>query len=46
MAKITKRFKAINEKLTPGKAYAAGEAFGPAERICQPPNSKSRSISP
>jgi large subunit ribosomal protein L1 len=28
MAKITKRFKAINEKLTPGKQYAAEEGLG------------------
>lgn len=28
MAKITKRFKAINEKLTPGKQYSAEEGLG------------------
>ena len=28
MAKVTKRFKAINEKLTPGKQYAAEEGLG------------------
>jgi large subunit ribosomal protein L1 len=28
MAKLSKRFKAINEKITPGKLYAADEAFG------------------
>lgn len=28
MAKLSKRFKAINEKITPGKQYAADEAFG------------------
>ena len=45
MAKITKRCKAIAEKIDREKAYPIDEAVGSAERSCQRRSSKSRSTS-